>query len=117
MGRFFQVQLLRLGASRGAVAAILVGTAILTGCGGSGGTKTSSSTASTPSTTPTTLALSISEIGKASKYAGPASVKGGVVTVQLTNNGKGPHGAQLIRIDGGHTIEEAVKSIASESHK
>jgi hypothetical protein len=39
------------------------------------------------------------------------------VTVQLTNNGKTLHGAQVIRIGGSHTIEEAVKSIASESHK
>jgi hypothetical protein len=97
-----------------AVAAVLVGAAILAGCGGSSSTKTSASTAST---TPTTLALSISEAGKTSKFAGPASVKGGVVTVQLTNSGKRPHGAQLILIEGGHTIEEAVKSIASESHK
>jgi hypothetical protein len=108
------VQLLPLGGSREAVIAVLLSAAILTGCGGSSSTKKSAGTASA---TPTTLALSISEAGQTSKFAGPASVKGGVVTVQLTNNGKGPHGAQLIRIEGGHTIEEAVRSVASESHK
>jgi hypothetical protein len=88
----------------------------MAGCGG-GGSSAKTSATSQPAATPTSLALSISETGARSKYAGPASIKGGLVTVQLTNNGKGPHGAQLIRILGAHTIEEALKTLGGESHK
>jgi hypothetical protein len=86
------------------------------GCGSSK-SKTSTSGSAGTAAAPTTFALSISEAGNAAKFAGPASVKGGLVTVQLTNTGKSLHGAQLIRILNNHTIVEAVKSIASESHK
>ena len=36
------------------------------------------------------------------------------MTVQLTNTGKAFHEAQLIRLDPGHTPEEALKVIAAE---
>jgi hypothetical protein len=84
------------------------------GCGSS---KKTASTAATQSATPTMAAFTVSEAGKTSKFTGPSSVKGGLVTVQLTNNGKAVHGAQLIRILGTHTIAEAVKSVASENNK
>ena len=83
------------------------------GCGSS--KKSTSSTA--PTTTPATLALSISESGKTSKFSAPSSTKGGLVAVRLTNTGKKPHGAQLFRITGGHTIQQAIQATAGESNK
>jgi plastocyanin len=87
------------------------------GCGSNSSKKTGTAASAQPAGTPTTLALSISEVGKKAKYSGAASVKGGLVTMQLTNSGKTPHGAQLIRILGGHTIEQALKTIGGQSNK
>ena len=39
------------------------------------------------------------------------------MTVRLTNNGKKPHGAQLFRITGGHTVQDAIKATAGETNK
>ena len=39
------------------------------------------------------------------------------MTVQLTNNGKAPHGAQLIRILGNHTIPQALMTIGGPNGK
>lgn len=44
-------------------------------------------------------------------------MKGGLVNVQLDNRGKAPHGAQFIRIEGDHTAQEALKTVASNSDK
>jgi uncharacterized cupredoxin-like copper-binding protein len=89
---------------------------VVAGCGSSK-SKTSTSASAQPAAASTTLALSISESGKTAKFAGPASVKGGLVTVQLTNTGKAPHGAQLIRVESPHTVEQALKILGGESHK
>jgi len=99
------------------VAATLVLALMIAGCGSSSKSTTNTSTSAQSATAPTTLALSISEAGDASKFAGPASIAGRVVTVRLTNNGRSPHGAQLVRILGGHTIEQALKTLGSQSHK
>lgn len=47
----------------------------------------------------------------------PASVSGGLVNVQLTNSGRKAHNAQIIRVDPGHTVQDAYKVIASNSNK
>jgi plastocyanin len=52
--------------------------------------------------------------GKQTRLSLPESVPAGLVTVELTNTGKAFHEAQLIRLDPGHTPEEALKVIASE---
>ena len=61
--------------------------------------------------------LSVTEAGKAAKYTVPKGVKGGLATLTLTNQGKAPHSAQLARIDGDHTAQEALKVIAAQSNK
>lgn len=111
-----QEKLARKRAGQRTAALSLVVAMAIAGCGSSSKSTSTSATAQAAST-PTPLALSISESGKTSKFAGPASIGGGIVTVQLTNNGKAPHGAQLIRIEGTHTIEQALKSLGGESHK
>lgn len=66
---------------------------------------------------PTSFAVSIADAGKSSKYTAPSSVKGGLVELKATNNAKKPHGAQLVRIEGQHTAQEALKVVASNSDK
>lgn len=60
---------------------------------------------------PATLPVEVAGSGKDASIEAPKSVPGGLVEVQLKNSGKKPHDAQLIRIDGDHTIEEALRTI------
>jgi hypothetical protein len=64
--------------------------------------------------TPNKLAITASEAGKQSRLSVPTSVPAGLVTVELTNTGKVFHEAQLIRLDPGHTPDEALRVIAAE---
>lgn len=65
-------------------------------------------------TKPTPLAVSVSESGKKAVFAMPAKTKGGLVTVTLTNQGKAPHSAQLVRYTGDHTVDQVLKIINSD---
>jgi hypothetical protein len=94
-------------------AALVVALLPAAGCGSS----KKSTTSTTATVAPATLALSISESGKTAKFTAPASTKGGLVTVRLTNNGKKLHGAQLFRITGGHTVQQAIQATSGESNK
>jgi plastocyanin len=78
----------------------------LAGCGGVGNKQAA--------TTPTTFTITASEAGKQLRLSVPKSVRAGLVTVELTNTGKAFHEAQLIRLEPGHTPEEALKVIAAE---
>ena len=80
--------------------------AFIAGCG-------SSSTSSSP----TTLSLKISEKGKQVSYQVPESTTGGLVAVNLTNEGKAPHGVQFIQYTGGHTQADVLKQLGSNSNK
>lgn len=102
------------GSRRLCVILLILAVALLAaGCGSS--KKSNGST--TAAAVPATLALSISESGTSAKFTAPASTKGGLVTVRLANNGKKPHGAQLERITGGHTVQDAIKATSGESNK
>ena len=83
---------------------VLVTGVVIAGCGGGGAAK------------PTTLSLSIAEQGKAAKFTVPASAKGGLTHVVLTNSGKQPHGAQLILVTGGHTVADAIKVLGAKNN-
>ena len=63
-----------------------------------------------------TLSVTITESGKTAKYAMPATIKGGLTTLRVTNNGKAPHQAQLAKIDG-HTPQELFKIVAANNPK
>ena len=43
------------------------------------------------------------------RYTAPRTVRGGLVEITLRNDGAAPHKAQLWRIDGDHTVEEALR--------
>ena len=47
----------------------------------------------------------------------PASVEAGLVEITLENDGKDNHEAQLIRLEGGHTAEEALSVLTGQSSK
>jgi hypothetical protein len=106
----------RLSRAGRAGAAVIVIALSATGCGSSK-SKTATGTVTAKSAPSSTLALTISEVGRTSTYTAPTAIKGGLVSVQLTNSGKAPHGAQLIRLEGGHTILEAFQVLKPESHK
>jgi plastocyanin len=80
---------------------------IASGCGGDDDEK---------ATTPQKVSVGVTERGKKrpARLSVPASVRAGVVTVQLRNTGKLPHSAGLIRLDGDHTPEEVLKIVNRE---
>src|SRR4051812_1619010 len=94
--------------SAGALALPLAAAVVVAGCGGS---KQSDEFKRT------TLDVRVSEQGKTTKYTVPSSTKGGLVEMTLSNEGKSPHGGELVRIVGNHTPQEVLKTISSNSNK
>lgn len=99
-----------------AVLALLAAVA-LAACGSSSKKKSNTNGAGTTGTTGANVDVSIAESGKTAKFTVPASVKGGLQTLTLSNKGKKPHGAQLVRIEGNHTPQDVLKEIGSNSNK
>ena len=89
-----------------ALALIVAASVGLTACGNDVGDKQAAA--------PTRFAVTATEAGKQLRLAVPKSVAAGLVTVKLSNRGKAFHEAQLIRIDQGHTSQDALKVIAAE---
>ena len=97
------------------VAALVAALAL--GACGSSKKKSESSGAGKTGAAGANLDVSVTEAGKSAKYTIPKSVKGGLQTLTLSNKGKGPHSAQLARIEGDHTAQDALKVIGSEESK
>jgi len=89
------------------LALIVVASIALAGCGDRLGDKQAAAT-------PSKLAITATEAGKQLHLSVPRSVPAGLVTVELTNTGKAFHESQLIRLDPGHTLKDALKVIAAE---
>ncbi|GAC1437823.1 MAG: hypothetical protein NVSMB51_12730 [Solirubrobacteraceae bacterium] len=89
-------------------------------CGSSSSKSSSVASSSASSTTPsggTSLNISVKELDPGSvAFTVPASIKAGLVKIQLTNAGRKPHAAQIIRVDPGHTVEDAYKVIAGNTN-
>ena len=64
---------------------------------------------------PTTLSLKISENGKAAAFQVPKTAKGGLVKVELANQGKAPHGVQFIQYSG-HSQSEVLQLLGQNSN-
>jgi plastocyanin len=79
----------------------------LTACGNDDGDKQEAAA-------PTRFAVTATEAGKQLRLSVPKSVPAGLVTIELRNTGKAFHEAQLIRLDQGHTPQDAMKVIAAE---
>jgi hypothetical protein len=86
------------------IASAVVGLLLLAGCGG-GGTKA------------TKVSMSISEQGKKASFTVPKSAKGGLVDLSVKNNGRAPHGVQLVQYTGDHSAADALKEVGSGSNK
>jgi hypothetical protein len=52
----------------------------------------------------------ISGAPKATKVTGPTTAKAGVTRVEVSSSAKGEHGVQLVRVDKGHSVAEALKA-------
>lgn len=94
---------------------MLVAALALGACGSS--KKSSQSSSGPTGASGAMLTVTVTETGKPAKYTVPKSTKGGLTTLTLTNQGKAPHAAQLVRIEGDHTTQEALKIIGSDSNK
>ena len=66
---------------------------------------------------PQQLAVEVSQQGKDKfSLSAPKSVKAGLVEISLTTpaGGRATHDAQLVRVEGNHTVDEVLKFIAAE---
>jgi plastocyanin len=95
------------GLSGPALILIVAASVGLTACGNDTGDKQTAAA-------PTRFAVTATEAGTQLRLSLPKSVPAGLVTVELTNTGKAFHEAQLIRLDQGHTPQDALKVIAAE---
>jgi hypothetical protein len=86
------------------IASAAVGLLLLAGCG-DGGTEA------------TKVSMSISEQGKKASFTVPKSAKGGLVDLSVKNNGRAPHGVQLVQYTGDHSAADALKVVAAGSNK
>jgi len=77
----------------------------LAGCGGSDSNDN-----------PTALSLKISENGKAAAFQAPKTAKGGLVKVDLANQGKAPHGVQFIQYASGHSQSEVLQLLGQNTN-
>ena len=103
MPRLDRVRITLLGGAAIAATAIAVA-----GCGGSDS-----------SSEPSTLDITATDSGQGKDYAlkAPKTADGGLVEVKLTNEGKVNHSAQLIRLEGDHTVQDALAVIGGNSGK
>jgi hypothetical protein len=84
---------------------LALGLSLLTGCGDDEEKKAAK---------PATARVEVRDAGKRRfQVTVPRSVAPGVVRIDLKNSSKFPQDAQIIRIDGGHTIKEALKVISA----
>ncbi len=61
--------------------------------------------------------MTITEQGKTASLKVPKTATGGLVELSFNNNGKAPHGVQLIRYTGDHTSDDVIKVISSGGDK
>ena len=100
-----------------ATAALFVAltTLVLAACGEDDDEDTSSKP-SKPA--PTTLSITTTDLGKRKfRMDAPKSIEGGLVKVNFRNAGKTPHEAQLIRLEGGHTVQEVLEKLRSDEQE
>jgi hypothetical protein len=90
-----------------ALALLAIGSVGLAACGADDGNNQAQAT-------PRKISVTATEAGKRTRLSVPKSAPAGLVTIELTNTGKAFHEAQLIRLEAGHTPEEALKVIAAE---
>ena len=115
--------------TRLAAAGLLLGAATLAGCGGedvvvqeaptpqergvappAGGTAREDPLRGTGAS-PSRMTITVEDVGNKGRfrYRAPRTVRGGLVEIRLRNASKAPRKAQLWRIDGDHSVKEALR--------
>lgn len=56
------------------------------------------------------LAIELSGSGKNLRFSVPKSVPAGLARIEFTNSARGDHGAQLVSVDAGHTVDEGLRA-------
>ncbi|MDP8910033.1 MAG: hypothetical protein M3N47_13175 [Chloroflexota bacterium] len=95
------------GSSSAALAVLVAGALALSACGDDGGGG---------SPAPRKLAVEVVQAGENRfRLSAPRSVEAGLVEITLTSPaGSTSHDAQLVRVEGDHTLDEVVKTLAVE---
>jgi hypothetical protein len=83
---------------------------------GACGSSKKSSSKSSSSSAPASLSLQVAQAGKAAKVTAPATTKGGLVKVTLSNRAKAPHAVQFVLVKGNHSLATAYKLVNSNSN-
>jgi hypothetical protein len=84
--------------------------AFVAGCG-----DDDEDSASSEAAKPVSFQITASAEGAKKKVlAFPSSIKAGLVTVTLRNDDKAPRSAQLIRVEGDHTVDDVLKIVDAE---
>jgi hypothetical protein len=96
-----------------AVTGALLPAVALAACGSSSSDDKGGGTADKP----TSLAIKVSGSGKDATFSMPKSAKAGVTRIEVTNDAKAKHATQFVRIDSGHTPDEASKAASAWGDK
>ena len=64
--------------------------------------------------TPAPFSVTATAQGKKKALEFPASVKSGLVTLTLTNTDSAPRSAQIVRVEGDHTVDDVLKVVNAE---
>lgn len=78
-------------------------------CGDDDDSSDSGSTTESAETAAVTFETTEPSKGKVA-IAGPDTIEAGVTEITLTNSGKGPHDAQILRVEGDRTADEVISS-------
>jgi len=81
---------------------VVAGLALLPACGSGTGGK------------PETVDIEVSGDAKKVEVKAPATIKGGLVTMNLKNSSQGPRDAQIIRVEGDQSAKDVLKVIESQ---
>jgi len=101
----------RKAVSLAAVAALALGAAA---CGDEDEPNNEGGQVETGSEAPPTLQFTVTEQGKTATLEAPTDAQSGVVKISLKNEGKSAHEAQIVRVTGGQSADEVVKTLLSE---
>ena len=91
-----------------AVAALLAAS-VVTGCGDDEGDSGSDK--------PGELSVTLVQDGTKGRFTAPKSVEAGLVNIRFKNRSRDDAGLQLIRVEGGHTVAQAIKAGAAWGEK
>lgn len=100
--------------TRSLVAALAAG-ALVAGCGG--GDDEEDETRKAVAATPVKFPIRATAVGEQKALEFPASIKAGLVVMTLVNTDDVPRSAQILRVEGDHTVDDVLKVVDIEGGK